>query len=611
MKTKSLALVAVLGALLPMMWGCEPSTPGQLIPNTPPETRIVVAPMPNASHDHYIAPEVIFRVQWFGHDDDGLVAGYWLGVDGDSVWTTRGDSAIAFASSQPDPSNPGKTIPASHTIRVTAVDDAGAADPTPAIRTFLAVNSIPTISEFVSDFGDEARVGAGISFSIAYNDSNPSGAFFKLWIDGQAVNDWDNRSAFQFCKTSDPTILNSVDSGAVKPLDVSLLPAGNHILTLRVMDWGGAVSDSIARPITVIDTLKPTLTSLTSTYSGLDYYPDGSVFFASNAMTHFATEASAAAYYGSIHSYRFRLIGLTDSTDWSPWGAATKDTLNLPPGAYRVEAEGRDWTGTISDPMRYEMRIVEPTFASTAGTKIILVDETRDGNGRPGSPNDWQSDSTWRAILGYDTTSWTTTQGWNVTELDYVSHRVEGVNYVSPLDLFDKQVVIWHADDKATFDLDVGAFNKRALGEYLDRGGRLLLCGWDVGANFTTSDSASFSASSFVGKYLRLTGGKRSNDKNFGQATGAGGYPAIAIDPTKIPANWSGMMDKCWTLTPSHRSEAIALWSGVPFDGMPAAIKNFSPLNSWRTITCGFPIYFLDTASGAFVRKAVEELAAD
>jgi len=361
----------------------------------------------------------------------------------------------------------------------------------------------------------------------------------------------------------------------------------------------------------VIDSLKPVITSLTSTYSGLDYYPDGSVFFASNAATHFASEATADAYFGAIHSYRFRLIGVTDSTDWSPWGAATKDTLDLPAGSYRAEVEARDWTGAISVPREYQMSIVQPTFASSTSTRILLVDETRDGNGRPGSPNDNQSDSTWRAFLGYDTTTWTTTQGWIVTELDYNLHRVGATSYVSPLDLFDKKVVIWHGDDKASFDLDVGAFNKRVLGEYLDRGGRLLLCGWDVGANFAATDSASFSASSFVGKYLRITAGKRSNDKTFGQAIGAGGYPTISNDPTKLPAAWNGMLDKCWTFTPSHRSEAIALWSGVPFDGMASAVKNFSPLNPWRTITCGFPIYFLDTASSAFLRKAVEELAAN
>jgi len=611
MKTKSLVLVAVLGALLPMIWGCEPSSPGQLYPNTPPETRIVVAPMPNASNDHYVSPEVMFRVQWFGHDGDGLVVGYWLVVDADSVWTTRGDSAIAFVSSQPDPNVPGQTLPASHTIRVTAVDDAGAADPTPATRTFSATNSIPKITEFVSDFADESTVGAGLSFNVTYEDSNPSGVFFKLWIDSQAVSDWDSRSAFQFCKTSDPTILNSVDSGAVKPLDVSLLPAGSHFLTLRVMDWGGAVSDSVTRPITVIDSLKPVISTLSSTYSGLDYYPDGSVFFAANAITHFASTASAAAYFGAIHSYRFRLIGVDDSTDWSPWGVSSNDTLGLTPGTYRAEVESRDWTGTISEPRSYRMTIIEPTFGNDPVTKLMVVDETLNGNGNRSSPNDFQADSTWRAILGYDTTSWTTPQGWKVTELDYGLHKIDGISYISPLDLFDKQVVIWHADDKATLDLNTGVFNKRALGEYLDRGGRLFICGWDVGANFGTGDSISFSASSFAGKYLRITGGKRTLDRAFSQATGDNGYANISNDPAKLVASWNGKLDRCWTFTPSHRSDPIARWTGVPFDGMTCAVKNFSPLNPWRTIICGFPVYFLDTASGPFVRKAIEELATD
>jgi len=612
MKITSILPVAVFGALLPLLQGCEPSTPGQLYPNTPPETRIVVAPLADSTHDHYISPEITFRVQWFGHDEDGLVTGYWLKVDGDSVWTTRGDSAIAFESPQPDPNAPGETLPVSHTISVRAVDDDGMADPTPATRTFFASNYTPVIDEFVSDFLPGSVVGAGISFSVSYSDPNPSGAFVRLWIDGVAVTDWDARAAFQFCNTSDPSILNSVDSGAVKPVDISRLPTGSHTLTLRVMDWGGAVSDSVSRLITVVDTMPPLLSALTSTYSGLDYYPDGSVFYAANAATRFEAEGSAAAYYGAIHSYRYRLIGETDSTDWTAWGGAEHSETDLAPGRYRAEVQCRDWTGAVSAPLVYAMTIIEPTFVGAATKKLLLVDETRDGNGRPGSPNDWQADSTWRVILGYDTTNWITPQGWRVSELDYVTHTVGGVAYVSPLDLFDKNVVVWHSDDKAEFNFEVGAFNRRAISEYLDRGGRLFLCGWDVGENLGNGDSLTFTASSFSGKYLRVTGGKRSNDRSFGATVGAGGYGDLHIDSAKVPNAWAGQLDKCWIFYPSHRSERIETWSGVPFDGMGSAIKNFSPLNNWRTITCGFPVYFLrDSESTPFVRKAVEELLAN
>jgi len=612
MKIKALLLVAVLGALLPLLNGCQPGTPGTLIPNQAPESRIVVAPMPNANQDHYLSPEVMFRVQWFGFDPDGQIVGYWLKVDADSVWTTRGDSAISFKAFETDPNHPVKTVPLPHSISVAAVDDAGAMDPSPATRSFQATNSIPAITEFVSEFLNGSLVGAGISFSITYNDSNPSGIFTRLWIDNQPVTDWDSRTKFQFCAMSDPTILSAIDLGLTTPVSISLLPAGNHTLTLRVMDWGGAVSDSVARTITVVDTVKPALESITSTYSGLDYYPDGSVFYADEAPTIFSLAGSAASYYGDVEAFRYRLVGQNDSMAWSSWGASSFDTLGLPAGAYRFEAQCRDWAGVVSDVSSYSMQIVEPTFSGSASIKVAVIDETRDGNSRPGSPSDAQCDSTWRVILGYDTTSWVTSQGWIVSELDYTTHKINDISYISPLNLFDKSVVIWHADDKAELNLKTAVQNKRLLSEYLDRGGRLFLCGWDVGENFgADTDSLAFSANSFAGKYLRILGGKRSNDKSFAGTIAVGGYPALNNDPAKMPPAWNAKLEKCWIFYPAHRTETIAAWNGVPFDSMGCAMKNFSPLNRWRTITCGFPIYFLaDSGSQPFVRKAIAELVA-
>ncbi len=609
-------LLATGALILPLLWGCEPADPGSPIANRAPDTRIVVAPIDDAMHDHYVSPELVFNVQWFGSDPDGQVSGYYLQVDsGPWVWMTKTDSAMAFESSTPDANNPGRTLPSAHTIRVKAMDDSGLEDPTPATRAFSATNYIPVIREFVADFRNDNTVGQGIAFSINWSDSNSSGAYFRLWVDGVAVTDWDSRSSFQFCKTSESSILNAVDSGAVKPVNIDLLQAGPRTLTVKVMDWGGAVSDSVTRRIVVSDTLDPTVTNVASTYEGQDYYPDGSVFYSDAATTHFVVSASAESYFGSVQAFRNRLMPTGGTAEWSAWGVGEYDVQDLAPGAYRFETECRDWSGNISTVTGYDFEIFRPTFSDDAPTRILIVDETRDGNGRAGSPDDAQADEVWREIFGYDTTALVSPEGWRITELDYTNRTVDPNKYISAKDVFDKDLIVWHSDDKASFDLKVGAYNLRLLSEYLDAGGKLFLCGWDVLSNFNAADVDSITYTStavFAQRYLRITGGKRTTDRTFSLATGLAGYNNVQIDPTKVPAAWGGSLDRCWVIYPAHRTEKIAEWGPEhAFTGMGMAMKNFSPLNPWRTITCGFPIYFLNVVeSRPFVVKAVTELLA-
>ena len=153
MKQNILLIAAPLFVALLLLWGCETTDPGSPSANQAPETWIVVAPLDDALHDHYISPSVMFHVQWFGHDEDGQVVGYYIQIDdGPEAWTTRGDSAIAFEASTPDPNNPGQTQYAAHTIKVASIDNEGLRDPEPATRTFAAMNDIPEITAFVADF---------------------------------------------------------------------------------------------------------------------------------------------------------------------------------------------------------------------------------------------------------------------------------------------------------------------------------------------------------------------------------------------------------------------------------------------------------------------------
>ncbi len=616
---RRILLIVVLLAPLLLLFGCEPQDPGSPLANQPPDTRIVVAPIEGSEHDHYVSPSDMFHVQWFGHDPDGYIVGYWIQVDSDpQAWIVSGDSIMSFESSTIDPNDPTKTLPMEHTLKVTAVDNEGAFDPTPETRTFSAVNDIPEILKFSTEFEDGDTVGSCIGFSISAVDANPSGIMAQVSVDGSSVTDWDSRTAFQFCDISDPSILSSIDQGAIYPIDVSLLPVGNHTLSVAVKDLGGGISPESTISVFVLDTLKPEVIGVGAVYGTTQFYVDGSVFYAPNRTTTITISASAEEYFGNVSGYRFRYFSKqitdddwADSTDWSEWGSSVISFRDMNRGEYLFELKCRDYSGSESELSAYAMALVEADFSEH---KLVVVDETKDGNGNNlSSPDDWQCDSVYQEILDYDTLNWTTSTGWQVSEIDYVTHKVGAVSYVSPRDVFDKRIIVWHADDKAVISL---ADNERILSEYLTRGGRLILSGWDVMGAFTTPLVDSLSFGGFVANYLRIGSGKRDIARNtvrgFIGMFGAEGYPSLELDNEKKSSRWAGL-DRCWVLEPSRRTESLGFWHGsdnaTSFEEGNCVVRNFHPAINWKTITLGFPLYFMKTDQAkAFMTKAIEEI---
>jgi len=624
-------LIVPLLLVLVVMWGCEPEDPGSPLANQSPETRIVVAPLDSVNHDHFVSPSLTFRVQWFGHDPDGIIKGYWIQIDnGNEIWTVKGDSAIAFESSTPDPNDPTRMLDM-HTIKVSAEDNEGLRDPTPAMRTFNAVNYAPELDRFVADFPDSAVVGAGIYFEVVWSDANVSGAMFRLTVDGFAITGWDARSKFQFCNTSDEDIVASIDIAEVLPVDVSLLYTEQmNTISVQVKDLGGAVGDAAALHVEVVDTVRPALVDFSALYGSNAFFPDGSSFYQSGRSTTLNMSGSAESYYGGIQSYRYRQryrelseTEFPEWGDWSEWGESSVifDELNL--GSYQFEAQCRDFAGVMGDTLDYTLSIIEPDYEQR---RILIVDETRDGNGNAGSPDDMQVDEFYRYILELtplvidisgeepDTISWQTPDGWEVNEIDYIQHKINDASYISPLDVYDKQIIIWHADDRA--DVSLGD-NVVLLGQYLDAGGKLIISGYDVLQAFTTDTLITFN-SGFAYNYLRLAGGRKNGDKEFIGAIGNPDYncPDLTTDADKLPNRWAGKLNTTWILYPEHRTEALSFWNGdpadTPFEGGIACLRNFSAVNPWRTITLGFPLFFTkDDEAKVFIKWAVSEIAGE
>jgi hypothetical protein len=285
-------------------------------------------------------------------------------------------------------------------------------------------------------------------------------------------------------------------------------------------------------------------------------------------------------YNGQIHSYSY----LDGSGAWSEWSADPSLIFeDLQVGEYPFLFTARDIAGVSADTIEYSIRIVEQIFTD----QIVIIDETRAGNGNPGSPEDEPVDEFYRNLV----------PGLNFLEIDYDDPDRPGDNsYISPYDLREAGLVIWHGDDFA--DQNLGD-NTGILTEYLDKGGRLILSGWDVMAPFNTDgDTAVFASGSFAYEKLRIFearySGSGTSNRNTTGITGVGDFPDVNIDLTKVRDNWNGAIDRIWTFT--QRGECIVAGNldtaNETEDPLYGETTFFYYDQSFRVVVFGLPLYF-------------------
>jgi hypothetical protein len=579
--SKDILRLSLLGVLVIAIASCEVSDPGSAVPNQPPETYLVLAPTDSTEFNHFV------HLKWSGTDPDGEIAGFWILVDAETLmFTTAYEDTIAFYA-------PGDTV-LPHEIQVTAVDDDGLADPTPPSRFFYTSNTRPSLAFAETSVPEGAVVGKGFAIELEGGDVNPSSLYYSIAIDDSVGGwqPWSRHSTFLFCDKTISFLPCTTATWRNVPctatlIDKNVLTAGNHTIYARVKDAGEATGvELISVNMTVVDTMTPFMdTVVTGAYGSDEFYPDGSVFYRANRETQLTFSGSAADYHGQINAYRYRL----GSNPFGQWQEASEIVLRYaPPGEYPFEIQCRDVAGVISNTVSHRIYILEADL--TQG--ILIVDETRDGTGGPGSPSDQQADDFYEAMVGTRLHA----------QLDYATHQIGGVSYLSPLDLYQYGLVLYHADDKANFNL---ATTRIVLAEYMDRGGKVIFSGWDLLAPLgVTGDSASYSPtgtaqSKFVYKYMRLFYAVRSSGTNprecLGFAGAHSGYPdTVAIDPAKVPSSWNGGLDKCWTFT--NRGETITTGTFIArndqskFHGRHCAHVYLGP--TYSTAVFGVPLYF-------------------
>lgn len=227
---------------------------------------------------------------------------------------------------------------------------------------------------------------------------------------------------------------------------------------------------------------------------------------------------------------------------------------------------------------------------------MLLVDETRNGNGNPGSPDDRQADDFYHAVL----------QDWEYGELDYDDFSNENNRPLSSREIGLYRTIIWHGDDKSNQNLD---YESPTLDEFLSYGGKLIISGWDVLGTFTGLDEVDFEEESFPHSRLDITSGRRAREKEFVVAEGLNGYPDLILDRNKILENWAGL-DRCWAMEPGEGEiiyNFVAASDTSSFDGAPCAVRHIT--EEGGTIVLGFPLYFMQEQGAIeFIQRALEDL---
>ncbi len=248
-------------------------------------------------------------------------------------------------------------------------------------------------------------------------------------------------------------------------------------------------------------------------------------------------------------------------------------------------------SGLLSDTMYYyAVTAVDtqdhegPTSALARGKPItldhgiLLVDETRDGNGQPGNPSDAQVDDFYHALL----------HGFSFTDWDASDLGVPLAGDVGPY-----STIVWHADDYSQQQVSTAL---PGLANYLGLGGRLWLVGWKPMfglMNETGTYPYTFTAGQFCYDQLRLVRAEQSPRQDFTGATGQAGYPSVSTDSLKMIPAMHGRLPYVDVPLPWDADTVMtfASFSGDSFQGKPVGIRSLA--DPGRFVFFGFPLYYM------------------
>jgi len=573
----ALRAAGVLSLALLALTGCGLVDPGDytLKTNEPPDTEITSGPKTGSTNSYFVT------IAWKGIDQDGVIKGFTLTVDGKTMFTTATDSLFRFTAANKDEP---------HTVTVAARDNNDADDPTPASITFNATNVAPnTEIQVVGNPREGSTFGLGAIFTIVAVDDPDNGPEFsyRYKIDeGGQWSEWLTNPVIEFSATS----------------RFGLLPEGSHTFFAQTRDNAMAVDESPAKFSFVASTAVKPGVALSALKNGAPFYSDSSAFSLASGNTVSFSWAPTFNYAGGASTgSRYRI----DGGAWSDFSktVSSLELTNVTPGTHTFEVQYRDLAGTISDIALYRYQIVTATF--NAG--VLVVD---DGNGqlagRPPATGDTNVDNFYTQVLSATGARVTL---WDILTQGPPTPKKGFGNY---------STVIWQSDEATATNTPRQI---QLLSDYLTVGGKLWLTGWrQINQIATVTPVANFDPSlpnapasyAFVWNYLGIASTRQTpgNLFDFKGAIGQAGYPDVNVDLAKNPIPNRPGLSPIDVFTLREGAEAIYTFNSASgnqdWQGAIVGVKYIG--TSFRTAVFGFPLYHLNTNDAvAAARKILSD----
>jgi len=240
---------------------------------------------------------------------------------------------------------------------------------------------------------------------------------------------------------------------------------------------------------------------------------------------------------------------------------------------YRIQAV--DASGYISAPSQMQSAIPQ---AFSFEHDLLLVDETRDGNGAMISPDDMMVDSFYESTI-----SPIAFDSWDIAQ--------EGIPDLATLGQYKS--ILWHDDDFA--QNEIGSAEDILLG-YLLGEGHILISGWKT-------------ASSLSSEFLELmapgTDVYYDNSPVLNGAIGQG-YNDLDVDGTKLAQVWNNMLPYVSSFEGGEQSIYLA----DAASSSNAAGRSVG-LRSGNLVILGFPLYFMQESEVRdFLQQILPEMGA-
>ena len=219
---------------------------------------------------------------------------------------------------------------------------------------------------------------------------------------------------------------------------------------------------------------------------------------------------------------------------------------------------------------------------------LLMVDETRDGNGSQGLPTDAQQDSFYSYL----------TRNYRVTFHDIANEGALRINDIGPF-----SAIAWMDED--VYNHNLANFDS-PLGQYLSFGGNLLIVGWREFFSYGSVRPMAFLSGSFPHDYLRIDTVNCRTSWDFSGASGVDGLPNLNLLPERVLPSWNGLLLGVDVMSIRDSVDVIYTYNSQSGDtltqGRPAGIAIYG--NGYKCINLSFPLWQMppDSADIAFQR---------